>query len=158
MTSSPELINELRASRPTAPLQLRARVREIAAEKPSSPPWSRWRFPIRRGVLIAVPAAAALAFASAGVLGVARSDSPSPSVLAGEAQDKATLESAVPNQADAGAAGRASGASDDRAQRVSATLTVEVDSAEAVSRAAQDALDLTRSLGGFVVSSSVATG
>ena len=46
----------------------------------------------------------------------------------------------------------------DRAQRVSATLTVEVSDSDAVSRAAQDALDLTRSLGGFVVSSSVATG
>jgi hypothetical protein len=45
-----------------------------------------------------------------------------------------------------------------RAQRVSATLTVEVRDSNAVSRAAQDALDLTRSLGGYVVSSSVTTG
>jgi hypothetical protein len=45
-----------------------------------------------------------------------------------------------------------------RAQRVSATLTLEVADSDAVSRAAQDALDLTRSLGGYVVSSSVATG
>ncbi len=45
-----------------------------------------------------------------------------------------------------------------RAQQVSATLTVEVRDSNAVSRAAQDALDLTRSLGGYVVSSSVATG
>ncbi len=44
------------------------------------------------------------------------------------------------------------------AQRVSASLTVEVANPDAVSRAAQDALDLTRSLGGYVVSSSVATG
>jgi hypothetical protein len=46
----------------------------------------------------------------------------------------------------------------DRASRVSATLTVEVADADAVSRAAQDALDLTRRLGGHVVSASVATG
>jgi hypothetical protein len=45
-----------------------------------------------------------------------------------------------------------------RAQRVSATLTVQVVDAEAVSRAAQDALDLTRSLGGYVVNADVATG
>jgi hypothetical protein len=45
-----------------------------------------------------------------------------------------------------------------RAQRVSATLTVEVADADAVSRAAQDALDLTRRLGGHVVNASVATG
>ncbi len=51
-----------------------------------------------------------------------------------------------------------SATTDDRAQIVSATLTVEVKDADAVSRAAQSALDLTRSLGGFVVSSSVATG
>jgi hypothetical protein len=41
---------------------------------------------------------------------------------------------------------------------VSATVTVEVADADAVSRAAQDALDLTRSLGGHVVSASVSTG
>ena len=35
MTSSPELIHELRASRPSAPAELRARVREIAAEQPA---------------------------------------------------------------------------------------------------------------------------
>ena len=46
----------------------------------------------------------------------------------------------------------------DRTQKVSATLTVEVKDSDAVSRAAQSALDVTRSLGGCVVSSSVATG
>ena len=76
MTSSPDLIHELRASRPSAPLALRARVREIAAEQPARAARAGWRFPIRRGVLVAVPAAAALAFASAGVLGLARSDAP----------------------------------------------------------------------------------
>ena len=50
------------------------------------------------------------------------------------------------------------GPTDGRAQRVSATLTVEVHDSNAVSRAAQDALDLTRRLGGHVVSASVATG
>ena len=34
MTSSPELIHELRASRPSAPAELRARVRELSAEEP----------------------------------------------------------------------------------------------------------------------------
>ncbi len=41
---------------------------------------------------------------------------------------------------------------------MSATLSVEVKDSNAVSRAAQDALDLTRSLGGYVVNSSVVTG
>jgi hypothetical protein len=165
MTSSPDLIHELRASRPSAPADLRSRVRAIAAEQPARPraPWASWRFHVRRGLLVAVPAAAAFALASAGVLGLARSDSPQ--AVSRDAMEKSTLEAAAPQstQSDATtgrALGQGAGATttDDRAQRVSATLTVEVKDADAVSRAAQNALDLTRSLGGFVVSSSVATG
>lgn len=155
MTSSPELIEQLRATRPTAPLELRARVRELASERPHAPAWRGWRFPVRRSVLVAVPAAAAIALATAGVLGLARSDVESQTLAGDAARDKATLESAAPNLAAPSTPGTAA---DDRAQRVSATLTVEVDDPDAVSRAAQDALDLTRTLGGFVVSSSVATG
>jgi hypothetical protein len=158
MTSSPELIHQLRASRPAAPLELRARIRELAAERPAVAPKPRWRFPVRRSALIAVPAAAALALASAGVLGLARSDVSQQPFAGDAARDKATLESAAPNVGTDATPGQAGTAADDRAQRVSATLTVEVEDPEAVSRAAQDALDLTRSLGGFVVSSSVSTG
>jgi nucleotide-binding universal stress UspA family protein len=159
MTSSPDLIHELRASRPSAPLELRARVREIAAAQPKTAPWASWRFPLRRGVLVAVPAVAALAFATAGVLGLARSDAPQGSAARADQAEKTMLESAttppstLPQQ-DTG--GSITGA--DREQRISATLTVEVSDSDAVSRAAQEALDLTRSLGGYVVSSSVATG
>jgi hypothetical protein len=164
MTSSPDLIHELRASRPTAPLELRARVREIASEKPAPAPWTRWRFPIRRGALIAVPAAAALALASAGVLGLARSDAPlSGSIAQRDTTDSGTFLNEAAPATEAGKLldqAQASGApaAGDRAQKVSATLTVEVEDSDGVSRAAQNALDLTRSLGGFVVSSSVATG
>ena len=94
MTSSPDLIHELRASRPTAPSTLRARVRELSAESTARSPWSRFRFPARRVALIAIPAAAAIAFASAGVLGIARSDV-SPDVQRQEAlADNATTEAA----------------------------------------------------------------
>ena len=173
MTSSPDLIHELRASRPSAPLELRARVREIASgqPKPRSAPWASWRFPVRRGVLVAVPAAFALAFATAGVIGLASSDVPSTEALrqSGAADYPATTESfeALPTQrpptSEAGKAldqalGSGTAAAGGRAQRISATLTVEVPDSDAVSRAAQDALNLTRSLGGFVVTSSVATG
>jgi cell division protein FtsB len=161
MTSSPDLILKLRASRPSAPLELRAHIREIAASepKPKAAPWANWRFPIRRGVLVAVPAAAAIAFATAGVVGLARSDAPLQATLEGAATEKTMLESATaPSGSLAPTQGAADAATDDRAQRVSATLTVEVSDSDAVSRAAQDALDLTRSLGGYVVSSSVATG
>ena len=148
MTSSPDLIHELRASRPSAPLELRARVREIAAAQPKPAPWASWRFPVRRGVLVAVPAAVAVVFATAGVIGLASSDAPSTEALrqSGAADAPATTEAgkqvAPAQDATALSAG-------DRAQRVSATLTVEVSDSDAVSRAAQDALDLTRSLGGL---------
>jgi hypothetical protein len=113
-------------------------------------------------MLVAVPAAAALAVASAGVLGVARSDSPQ--AVGQNALEKSALQAeagtAGSGAADAGRtqARPAPSTTDDRAQRVSATLTVEVKDANAVSHAAQSALDLTRSLGGYVVASSVATG
>jgi hypothetical protein len=166
MTPSPELIQELRASRPTAPRELRARVRALGAERPAAAPWSRWRFPVRRGAFVAVPAVAALAIASAGVLGLARSDMSPQAVQLTDAQ-KASAESLAQQDARTATAPSAPAtpgaadqttAADARAQRVSATLTVEVPDSDAVSRAAQDALDLTRSLGGYVVSSSVATG
>jgi hypothetical protein len=214
MTSSPDLIHELRESRPTAPAELRDRVREITAERPTTAPWQRWRFPVRRSVLVAVPAAAALAFASAGILGFARSgvsshrvageNAPTPVLVAKQLIPAGTPGSLIASQELYAATTRPakevevgaivdpsylsglvtaadifpgqeitstsfaapdttttldqSAQAGDRAQRVSATLTVEVDDADAVSSAAQDALDLTRSLGGFVVSSSVSTG
>jgi hypothetical protein len=163
MTPSPELIHELRATRPSAPAELRARVRAVASERPARAPWASWRLPARRGLLVAVPAAAALAIASAGVLGVARSDSPE--TVSHGALEKSTLQTASPeydtSTAGAGARSQTQPApltTGDRAQRVSATLTVEVKDADAVSHAAQSALDLTRSLGGYIVTSSVATG
>jgi hypothetical protein len=159
--TSPDLIHELRASRPSAPPALRARVREISAEKPAATPWARWRFPVRRGVLVVVPAAAALAFASAGVLGLARSDAPTSQTFASDSAERATGVTGELAPANKGALDQAQSPAlpgGDRAQRVSATLTVEVDDSDAVSRAAQDALDLTRTLGGYVVSSSVSTG
>jgi hypothetical protein len=164
MTSSPDLIHELRAARPSAPLAVRARVREIASARPKPSPLASWRFPVRRGVLVAVPAAAAIAFASAGVLGLARSDGPVSTSIAQRDTTESFQAQPAPGQESSGKlfdqAQPSTGATatDNRAQRVSATLTVEVADSDAVSRAAQDALDLTRSLGGFVVSSSVATG
>ncbi len=165
MTSSPDLINELRASRPAAPAALRARVRELSAERRAQVSRGRFRIPARRVALIAIPAAAALAFASAGVVGLSRSDvAPTESLARRDKPESFDAQTTQPPpSSEAGRLGdqaQGSGAATnaDRAQKVSATLTVEVKDSEAVSRAAQDALDLTRSLGGFVVSSSVATG
>jgi hypothetical protein len=230
MTPSPDLIQELQASRPVAPAALRTQVREMAAAESAPPPsvsiWSRLRVPVRRVALVAVPAALALSIVTAGVLGLSRSrervggeNAPTSVLVAKQLIPKGTPWSVVASQTmyapstiprgevEVGAiadpsylAGRAAsadifpgqqftatdfaasdtlsvdsqvagavtrdgttqdstvGPSPDRAQRVSATLTVEVRDSDAVSRAAQDALELTRSLGGHVVSASVATG
>ena len=160
MNASPDLIRELEAARPTAPPALRARVRELAAQEParSTGSWAWWpRLPVRRAALVALPAAAALALVSAGAIGLSRSEG------GREALD-ATTESLAADQTVPGAtvpegAPRAGALTDlDRAQRINAALTLEVRDSDAVSRGAQEALDLTRALGGHVVSSSVTTG
>ena len=174
MTPSPELLHELRATRPSAPAGLRARVRELAAqEAPAAAPspWSslRGRLAARRIGLVALPAAAALAIMIAGVSGLARSDAPTAQVLREEldATNKGAGESATtavpqsqpaPSPPTLGAADQAVTGSLDRAQQISATLTVEVADSDGVSDAAQQALDLTRRLGGHVVGASVVTG
>jgi hypothetical protein len=172
MTSSPDLIQELRASRPAAPADLRARVRELAAQQPAVAPSLferlRRRLPERRLVLVALPAAATLAIAAAGVVGLARSDAPTTEAFSEHltARDKAVPESSVPGAAlptvtttlGAADASRPAATADPRAQRTSATLTVEVADSGGVSHSAQKALDLTRRLGGHVVSASVVTG
>jgi hypothetical protein len=172
MTSSPDLIRELRASRPAAPADLRARVRAIAAQEAAAAPSVfarlRQRLPERRLALVALPAAATLAIAAAGVVGLARSDAPTTEAFSEQldARDKAAPESSVPGAAlppvtttaDANRSGATPAPADDRAQRTSATLTVEVADSDGVSDSAQKALDLTRRLGGHVVSASVVTG
>jgi hypothetical protein len=158
MTPSPDLIDELRASRPVAPAELRARVRETARTQPSATRWPSLGFPLRRIAAVAVPAAAALALVSAGAIGLTRSDAPATESLREDSLTLTDNGAGATEAAPSGVRGSAVGPSPDRAQRVSATLTVEVSDSDAVSRAAQDALDLTRRLGGHVVSSSVATG
>jgi len=163
--TSPDLIHELKATRPAAPTALRARVREIAAEKatPRASFWPQLRLPVRRIALVAVPAAAAVAIASAGVLGLARSDG-EVAVLRDRAGTNESFEKSVPQAATPetlqGNLSQDSAIAPDlgRAQRVSATLTVEVADSDGVSQAAQKALTLTESLGGHVVSANVSTG
>ena len=154
--TSPELLHELRASRPQAPAAVRLRVRELSAPEPARA-GERFRLSFRRLALVAVPAAAALALVSAGAIGLSRSG-PAAEDLRLEALSGEDAKTA-PSTAEAltpGAQGSAT--TPERAQRIGATLTIEVRNSDAVSRAAQDALDLTRALGGYVVSSSVTTG
>jgi Domain of unknown function (DUF4349) len=173
MTSSPDLIHELKASRPSAPVALRARVREIAAEEAQAPTRrsSRFRLPVRRISLVAFPAAAALAIAAAGVVGLARSDG-DPTQATGGGAEKETLTFTRDQAESAPASGQLAPAQPDptplgadavtptsgRVQQVNATLTVEVADSDGVSTAAQEALALTRRLGGHVVTTTVLTG
>ena len=158
MTSSPDLISELRSARPVASAGLRSRVREIVVAEPARAELPRVRFLSRRTALVALPAAAALAIAGAGVVGLARSDGSTETLNAQRALEDEAATDALAGQKSPVPSPSTVSPSPGRAQRVSATLTVEVADPEAVSRAAQEALDLTRSLGGFVVSSSVSTG
>ena len=160
--TSPDLIHELTTTRPVAPTALRARVREIAAQEapPQASFWPKLRLPVRRVALVAVPAAATIAIASSAVLGLARSDN---NVAA--LRDQSFTDKSLPEEAPetnlitpAHDLGSAVGPTLDRAQRISATLTVEVPDSDGVSRAAQKALALTESLGGHVLSANVATG
>jgi len=168
MTPSPDFQDQLRAARPAAPPALRAKVREIAREEPARVPvWGRFRLPARRAFTIALPAAAALALVSAGAIGLSRSDSPTTEALREDTGTVTAPESLAPGFSSQDRAG--SGASapptdktlgevGDRAQRIAATLSVEVADSDDVSLASQEALDLTRRLGGYVVSSQVVTG
>jgi Domain of unknown function (DUF4349) len=155
MNASPDLLRELASSRPTASPALRARIRELAAAEPARPRWSWAGVPLRRVALVAAPAVLALAVAGAGVIGLSRSGERD--ALEGRVEGFSTDQTLLgtPTERAAPALGATT---DQRAQRVSATLTVEVSDSDAVARAAQDTLDLTRSLGGHVVSSSVTTG
>ena len=167
MTASPETIHALRASRAVAPASLRATVRELAAgESARRAALTRLQAPSRRFALVALPAAAALVLAAAGVVGLAGSGGSQLAVTKGSL-DSATGGATTGATQAAPAPGTravspptpgvlAPGTT--RAQRVTATLTAEVADSNAVSQAAQDALDLTRALGGYVASASVQTG
>lgn len=174
--TSPDLTTQLRATRPVAPPELRERVRAIAAQeskleesKPRTAlPFDRLRVPRVRFALVPVAAALVLV-SSAVVFGLARSGSDR--VAGGDLEKSTTgavgsgVEAAPAHNAPAlpgavvpGSVDQALSAVSDRAQRVTASLTVEVPDSDAVSSASQEALDLTRSLGGHIVNASVATG
>jgi Domain of unknown function (DUF4349) len=160
--TSLDLIRELQTSRPTASESLRARVRDISTPAASPARRRRPKLALPRPVFVLVPAAAAivLAVGAAGVAGLAGSGANQSAPTAREANIPSASGSvhgegqtlAPETKADALAP------TPGRAQQVDATLTVKVPDSDQVSRAAQDALDLTRSLGGHVQNASVTTG
>ena len=169
MTSA-ELITALQAARPVASDPLRDRVRAIAAAEPvrRPSPFARLsRISLRRFALVAVPATAVVLLGTAGVVGLLDSGS-GPQVESSAARDE--LSRRPRPRARAGdrttAQGRRASAppmrparTDDRAapQRYSAQLTLAVKDVDGLSDATQKALQITRDLGGYVVSVSYAT-
>jgi regulator of replication initiation timing len=170
MTSA-ELITELQATRPAADGALRERIREIAAAEPvrRSSPFARLsRYSARRFAMVAVPAMAVVLLAVAGVAGLLDSGSQQGGVEAirnDVASQSATDQGATPTReaapqlkAGASAAGAATpGPTTGRAERFSAQLSLSVKDIDALSDATQQALRITRDLGGYLVTASYAT-
>ena len=168
MTSA-ELITALQAARPAADGALRDRVRTIAAAEPAQAPspFARLsRFSPRRFALVAVPATAVVLLGVAGVAGLLDSGSPQQTVIAARESTGGTV--ATPSDAQGSAAPqlKAGATASDaatpapttgRAQRFSAQLTLSVKDVDALSAATQEALRITRDLGGYVVTVSYAT-
>jgi len=162
--NSADLSRELRAARPVAGDALREHVRAIAAAPPERRRSLLTRFSPRRLVLVAVPAAAVIVAAVAGVASLLGSGQPqrmanTPSTIA----SSAAAGDALAPSAKAGAAGTESFATTvpaptpDRAQRYSAQLTISVEDNDALSKATQSALAATRRLGGHVTNVQYAT-
>lgn len=170
MTST-DVARRLRATRPSAPHPLRERVQAIVAGDPSPAPRSLVRPPRRRrALLVALPAAAVLAAVAAGVVGLASDDPGTPTIAAPGAVETAespaagTAESFQSDRAsksagaDAAAGRAAPTPTAERAQRYAATIGIEVPDTDALSRATQQAIATTRSLGGHLVTVSYGAG
>ena len=172
MTSA-DLITELQAARPTADSSLRDRVRAIASAQPSRRPspfaWLT-RLSARRFALVAVPATAVVLLGLAGGIGLLDSGSTPPSVTAaaenyrrqlpttttatgGAWESAPALKAGAPAATDAATPAPTTG----RAQRYSTQLTLSVKNVDALSSATQQALRITRDLGGYLVTVSYAT-
>jgi hypothetical protein len=159
-----ELITELQAARPTADGALRNRVRTIAAAGPvprPSPFAALARFSPRRFALLAVPATAVVLLGVAGIAGLLDSGSRPRSVDAIRASTApatgAVQESAPQFKAGVAADAATPAPTTGRAQRFSAQLTLSVKDVDALSDATQQALRITRDLGGYLVTVSYAT-
>ena len=162
-----DLIAELQSARPTAAPGLREHVRAIAREAPArrpSPFQRLARLSPRRVALVALPAAAVVILGLAGAGALLDSGSPPTVTASRESFSQATTTApgatrALPPRLKAGAAGDAAtpAPTTGRAQRYSAELTLSVKDVDALSAATQQALRITRDLGGYVVSVSYAT-
>jgi uncharacterized protein DUF4349 len=157
--SRPDLLRELRESRPVAPAELRERIRLIAAEAAETrPPRSFFPRPKqRRALLVLVPIALAATLAAVVIpRGGEREDLGSLNEAYRAAPSSDQLSTLSPTPAEQGVASEAPAlaptappTSSDRAQRYSATLTLRLPTANGVSKATNRALHVVASLGGY---------
>lgn len=159
-----KLASELRASRPVASDALRERVAVLGASEPAGPRWT-FRLPSRRMVLGLAGAALLASFVAAGLTGHTRSSDrlsaqkPKTTtvehggvVTGGRAQEGTPSRPAAKTPVLSALAPNGS-----RLQRYEATLRLRVKDVDALSNGARRAMNLTRSLGGYVASVDYAT-
>jgi hypothetical protein len=168
-----DLTEQLRAARPVAPGALHERVREIAAREAEPPARPRAHLPRLPRLRIALPAAAATALAAAAFLAVVRPEhqphretatQPPAATAASQvgraapARAKSAGDSARAQVHAAAAGAAAPSPTTGRAQDYQAQIGLEVENDDALSRATRQAMTITRSLGGYVVSAQYASG
>jgi Domain of unknown function (DUF4349) len=147
--SQPDFLTQLRKARPTAPAELRERVRLVASRAPQP----RRRLSWRLGAVLAFAAALAIVAAIVATRGEEQSPSATPR---DSAPAEAKRASGAPTQTGSRQATpvRATGLrlptpTASRVQRYRAYLELRLASSAAVSGATQRALSITRSLGGY---------
>ena len=154
--SRPDLLTALRAATPPAPPELRAHIRELATA--ASPPPRRlgWRVPLARIALVSIAAVAAVVLLPGssgqrveGGAPVVAAQTPRPHLPALAPAASAAVP-AAPSRAVA-----LPGPSATRAQSYAATLSLRLPDGSAVARAARQAVQIARALGGYPQSAKV---
>jgi hypothetical protein len=149
---SPELALELRSARPIASAALRERVQAVAAQP--SPERRHFAFPFKRVVLVAAPAALALAVGGALVHGLV-SSGPRPRASAGSSGAPVrtlTVPGALGSRSASEDLRQAIPNAGGRLQQYAASLRVQVKDLGALSDATKRAMRFARLLGGYVAS------
>jgi Domain of unknown function (DUF4349) len=151
--SQRDLTAELRAARLAAPADLRVRVRAIAAQAPAP----RRVFTWRRALVVALPAAAAIAAAIVVTRPAEHQSATSTTVLEAAVQQKAAIGTpATAHGYDSASGGAARSlaplSTPGRVQRYNASLSLRLHDAGDVSDSVKTVQRITASLGGFPVS------
>jgi Domain of unknown function (DUF4349) len=162
------LIYELQAARPSAPEALRGRIDALAATESAQPPTLLERLSFRRALLVLAPAILVVSIGAAAVQGIVSATSDGEQAVVGRQEGLAPSGTppssaagdplAVPEAARSQVLKPSLGRSDavptspGRSQDYRAALRLRVDDLDDLSAKTQRALRLTRSYGGYVVS------